>query len=85
MEVYFSIKMKQKKCMMLIIDDNSNTSNNNDDNKKMENSCIKPPPSLQVAKKVWKDAEGRMGLALLGRPGRRTVGAHQYQSCTDIY
>lgn len=27
---------------------------------------IHPPPSLQAAKKVWKDAKGRMGLEMVG-------------------
>lgn len=88
-------KKKLKKIMMMVmINNNSNNSNGNNKNKNtnknkkeivMKNSCIQPPPSLQAAKKVWKDAEGRMGLELSGRPRRRTVGAHRYQSCTDIY
>jgi len=39
--------------------------------------CIQRPPSLQAAKKVRKDAEGRLGLETTGRPRRRIVGAHR--------
>lgn len=50
-----------KKIMTVMINNNSNNNN-----LKIENSCIQPPSSLQATKKVWKDAEGRMGLALSG-------------------